>query len=146
MRYINVRNASTQSDLGTRVGVADNFFLRLRGMIARPKLEEGQGLLIKPCQAVHMQFMSQPLDVVMVSALGRVLALYPNLQPRDKTKWHGAARYAIELPPGTISRTDTRVGDEVTLNSHPLNRNGRRRRDVREGSGNRQPQNAEEKS
>ena len=132
MRYVSIRNTSTQVDLGSKVGLADKFLLRARGLIARPKLKEGEGLLVKPCQALRMTRFTQVTDVVMVGPGGRVLALYPKLEPGEKTEWHASARYALQLAPGTISRTDTRVGDEVSwggerTTSGPASMNGKGR-------------------
>jgi hypothetical protein len=57
--------------------------------------------------------MTFPLDIVFVDRHGRVLALYPELQPAGRSRWHGTAKYAIELPAGTIEATRTEVGDLV---------------------------------
>jgi uncharacterized protein len=113
MAHITVRNANTQKSFGDAIILANNFFLRLRGLILRPRLKEGQGLLLTPCKGVHMKMMKQPLDVLFIGKGGKVVAMYPDLQPGGRTPMHGAARVALEVPPGTIERTDTRLGDEI---------------------------------
>ena len=112
MRRIVVANATRGSVLGSEVGVADRWWLRLRGLLGRPPLEPGEGLLLDPCRAVHMLGMSYPLDVVFVDEKLTVVALYHELAPRARTGWH-AARYALELPAGTLRDTDTRQGDAL---------------------------------
>ena len=46
------------------VEIAKNFFSRLRGLMFRQKLETGRGLLLAPCDGVHMFFMRFAIDVV----------------------------------------------------------------------------------
>lgn len=108
-----VLNATRGSTLGSRVAVADRWWLRLRGMLARPEPAPGEGLLLTPCRAVHMVGMKYPLDVAFLAPDGEVVALYHALAPRERTAWHAAARDALELPAGTLRDTETREGDVV---------------------------------
>ncbi|NNG15021.1 MAG: DUF192 domain-containing protein [Gemmatimonadales bacterium] len=105
-------------ELGQRVGIADRWWSRLRGLLGRPPLEEGEGLLLVPCRSVHMLGMSFALDVAFLDSRGRVIALYHELQPGSRTRWHRPARYALELAAGTLAATHTGVGD--TLEWGPL--------------------------
>jgi uncharacterized membrane protein (UPF0127 family) len=50
-----------------------------------------------------------------VGGEGRVIALYHDLRPGKRSKYHGKAHRALELPVGTLRETDTRVGDLLTL-------------------------------
>lgn len=142
MNYLSVRNASTQRTLGARILPADSFLRRLRGLIARPRLQSGEGLLLSPCQGVHMRFMSQPLDVAVLDAEGRVLALYPGMMPGEKTRWYARARYVLELPPGMIEGTDTQLGDEIVwaIERSPMRRAAPTGKNGRASSDNRNPQ------
>jgi uncharacterized protein len=111
-----VRNASREGiDLGDRIGVANTFWTRLRGLLGAAPLEPGQGLLLDPCQAVHMYGMKQALDVAFLGAAGTVVAVYHELRPGQRSKYHSKARQALELPVGTLSVTETRVGDLLTI-------------------------------
>jgi len=113
MKRVAIMNRSRESVLGTRVGLADRWWLRARGFLGRPQPREGEGLLLSPCRAVHMVGMDFPLDVVFLDRHGRVLALYPGLRPGRRSGWHGRAKYAIEVPTGTIEATGTQIGDLV---------------------------------
>lgn len=113
MTYLRVLNASKQSVLGTRIGVADTRWLRLRGYLFRPEPAPGEGLMIVPCRGVHMYGMRYALDVVLLDRTGHVLAMYPELQPRTRSGVHREAKYAVELPVGTIAATGTSEGDNV---------------------------------
>jgi hypothetical protein len=57
--------------------------------------------------------MAFPLDVIFVNRHGEVLALYAGLSPGRRSGWHRRAKYALEVPAGTIDSTDTRVGDVI---------------------------------
>lgn len=108
-----ISNVSRATELGNRVGVADTRWLRLRGLLGRPEPRPGEGLLIEPSRAVHMYGMKYALDVIFIRPDGRVQALYPGLAPWSRSERHPGARYALELPVGTIERTNTREGDEL---------------------------------
>ena len=99
--------------LGDRIGVADRWWLRLRGLLGRPALPAGEGLLLDPCQAVHMLGMRFPLDVAFRDANGAVVAVYHALAPGARTSWHRAAATALELPAGTLQSSETDVGDTI---------------------------------
>ena len=112
-RAIRVENASREVLLGSRVTVADRWWTRARGLLGAPPLEPGQGLMLTPCRAVHLLGMRLPLDVVFLDAQWSVVAAYPRLAPGGRTRWHVDARHALELPPGTLERSGTRVGDTL---------------------------------
>ena len=112
-----VTNVSRGHTLGTRIGLADGWWSRLRGLLGRPAPAEGEGLLLLPCRSVHMFGMRYALDVAFLDRDGAVIAAYPALPPGARTRWHGRARAALELPPGTLGRTGTREGDTLAWRS-----------------------------
>ena len=121
MRIVQARNAARGTVLGRRVEVADSWWARLRGLLGRAPLAAGEGLLIEPCRAVHMSGMTYSIDVAFLAPDGAVVALYPDLAPGARTRWHRAARRALELPAGTIAATGTREGDVIlcATQEHP---------------------------
>ena len=80
----------------TRVRVASNYFLRLRGLIGQTNITEG--LLLRPCAQVHTYFMREPIDVIYLDRNGRVLSVEPAMEP-GRVGWyiHGAT-CVLELP------------------------------------------------
>ncbi len=113
MSTVQVRNADRDTVLGAEVEVADDWWHRLRGLLGRPPLKQGEGLLISPCRSVHMYGMKFGLDVVFLSRDGRVVGLYEALAPNRLTRWHRDALHALEVPSGTIARSGTRLGDRL---------------------------------
>lgn len=110
MKHVQVRNETTGANLGRKVGLADSWWPRLRGLLGRPALDNGEGLLLAPCRSVHMFGMAFPIDVAFLDEHGEVVALYPDLSPGRRTSWHRRARYALELPAGTLAATRTTMG------------------------------------
>lgn len=112
-RHIRVRNRSRGTLLGDRIRVADGFWSRLRGLLGRDGLGEGEGLLIEPSRGVHMYGMRFCLDVLLLDRERRVRKGFPGLAPGEVTGLRKGVRYALELPVGTIEATETRDGDLV---------------------------------
>ena len=111
MRLLRVVNTGRNRELGTRIGWADSFLARLRGMTGRPAPGAGEGLLLTPCRSVHMYGIRFPLDVAFIDRAGVVVASYPSLRPGARTRWHWDAVHALELPAGTLERSGTAKGD-----------------------------------
>jgi hypothetical protein len=111
---LHVRNLDRDTVLGTRVGLADGWWSRGRGLLGRGPLSAGEGLLLTPCRSVHMVGMRFPIDLVFLSGKGTVVGVCPDLSPGWRAKGHRDARHALELPAGTIAATGTCPGDQVT--------------------------------
>ncbi len=109
-----VRHAAGQL-LADRVEIADGTWSRLRGLIGRSSLDAGEGLLLTPCQAVHMYGVRFAVDVVFLDEAGGVVATYEGLEPGTRTPVHRDAYQALELPAGTVHRTGTHAGDRIRL-------------------------------
>lgn len=116
---VRVVNTTRGVELGARIGHADAWWPRLRGLLGRPAPGRGEGLLIEPCRGVHMYGMKYPLDVAFLDPEGAVMALYPGLAPGARTPMHAKARRAIEIPAGTLAATGTAVGDVLTCEPSP---------------------------
>lgn len=115
MKTLEAWNATRGTPLAEEVKLADTWWTRLRGMMARPEPAEHEGLLLEPCRAVHMYWMNYPLDVVFLDPEGRVVAVYHELAPSRRSKRHGEANRALELRAGRLAETQTEVGDQIEL-------------------------------
>jgi uncharacterized membrane protein (UPF0127 family) len=108
-------NVSRDVQLGDQILVANTHWARLRGMLGRPEPEPGEGLLLDPCQAVHMYWMRFALDVAFLDNQGEVVAVYHELEPARLSGRHKEAIRALELRAGTLEKSGTQVGDRIAL-------------------------------
>jgi uncharacterized protein len=115
MKLVAVRKAGAPKPLAERAGVADNFWQRARGLLGRPPLAEGEGLIIRPCKAIHTWGMGYPIDVAFLDRSGKVVASYERVRPCRRTGWHRGAQSALELPAGSLGRAAVAVGDVLSL-------------------------------
>jgi uncharacterized protein len=114
MTTIRVLNRTRGTVLGTHVRLADSLPARARGFLFRPAPAAGEGILLSPSKAVHMFGMTFPLDVIFISGAGEVVATYRDLAPWRRSRLHGSALHALELPAGTVRATGTVVGDALS--------------------------------
>lgn len=119
MIRIQVTNMTRGTVLGGDVQLADELWNRARGFLFRPEPGPGEGMLLSPCQGVHMFGMRFALDIVFIDEEGRVVGLYPNLRAWRWTSIHPMAMHALELPVGTIDRSRTRLGDALSWTAVP---------------------------
>ncbi len=115
MKTVAVHNLSRQVQLAARAGHATGFFERGRGLLGSPEPRAGEGLVIEPCNSVHMFFMGYSLDVIFADAQLTVTACVPELAPWTMSPMVWGSRYAIELPVGCIAASGTQVGDRLGL-------------------------------
>jgi hypothetical protein len=106
-----ITNRTRGTVLGTQVRLADTWWGRFRGFLARPRPEPGQGILLSPCGAVHTFGMRFALDVIFLDSGGDILAMEENMVPWRTSSRIPGARYVLEVPAGTIQATGTAVGD-----------------------------------
>lgn len=96
--------------LGTRIGRADTFLRRFRGLMLTDSLPEGSGLHIHPCRAVHSFLMKFPIDVLHLDKDGRIVGMERELKPGCIGATFRGTRSVVELPAGTLERAEVRVG------------------------------------
>jgi uncharacterized membrane protein (UPF0127 family) len=110
-----VGNTARNTILGETIEVASTAAQKVRGLLGRECLEDGQGLLFKGCSSLHTFFMSFPIDIVFTDRKGRVLKASSEVKPFKLVAAPLRAYYAIELPAGAIARSLTREGDVLTF-------------------------------
>jgi uncharacterized membrane protein (UPF0127 family) len=86
---------------------------RARGLLGRPQPLPGQGVWLKPCNAVHCWFMGYAIDVLFLDGEGRVLKLCSQLLPWRMAACRGA-RSVVELAGGEAERLKIAEGDVIT--------------------------------
>jgi uncharacterized membrane protein (UPF0127 family) len=97
-----------------RCTLADSPVTRLRGLLGRAGLEQGEGLLLRPASSVHTFFMRFPIDVVFLDRTLVVLGVADSVDPWRAASRRGA-KAVLELPAGESSRRGLTVGDQLSF-------------------------------
>lgn len=109
---IRVYNKTRGVEVARAADVADTSEKRRQGLLKHTGLAPGQGLWIKPCEAVHCFFMKFTIDVLFLNKSKVVVKSRPSLKP-----WRIAgalrAHSVLELPEGVIAATGTLAGDQL---------------------------------
>lgn len=115
MAELRVRNVTRDSLLAERARHARSLWHRTRGLLGTEPLAAGEGLVLEPCNSVHMVGMRYALDVVFADREGQVVGLSENLRPWRATRMYRGARFAVELPVGTVAASGTCTGDVLAF-------------------------------
>ena len=74
---------------GVKATVAHTFAERARGLIARPRPADGEGMLIEKCNAIHTFFMRYPIDATFLDRENRVVKVVRGIRPWRPFVWGG---------------------------------------------------------
>jgi hypothetical protein len=114
-----VYNKTRETFVATSATVADGYFSRLIGLLGRTKrwAHLGAGLWIVPSRGVHTIGMLFPIDLVFLSREKEVVHIEEVVKPFRVSRVSLKAASVLELPPHTIYRTGTKVGDRFEISS-----------------------------
>jgi uncharacterized protein len=94
---------------------ANTFVKRLKGLMFRTRPLHEEGLLITPCNSIHMCFMFFSIDVVFLSKQNEVIKVVHNLKPWRFVLPVKGAYSTLELTAGAIERYEIKEGDFLNL-------------------------------
>jgi uncharacterized protein len=109
-----VRNHTRDTVLGDAVEIADTSEKRRVGLLKHERLEPGSGLWIVPCESVHTFFMKFPIDLVYLDKQRKVRKVR-HAVPAWRLSACLTAHSILELPAGTVEKSGTVPGDELSL-------------------------------
>lgn len=102
-------------DLQLRIIYADSIWKRFKGLLFYKKPITNVGLLITPCNSIHMFFMRFPIDVVFLDESNIAVKIVEQIKPWRVIPPVSDAHSALELPAGTIDKMNIRQGDTIIL-------------------------------
>jgi uncharacterized membrane protein (UPF0127 family) len=114
-QYVRFVNSTRKTVLAERAFRARTIFSRFKGLLGTSELATGRGLLLDPCNGIHMFWMTYAIDAVFVDRDYKVVGLVSNIKPWSVSKVFRDARACLELPSGTIDLTATAVGDVLNF-------------------------------
>jgi uncharacterized membrane protein (UPF0127 family) len=112
-----VINTTRGTTVGNKIELADTSLKRMFGLLGRSGLDAGGGLWIKPSSGVHTVGMAFGIDVVGLDRNHKVIKLWRCLVPFRVTSVSFRMRSVLELPCGTISRSQMELGDQLQISS-----------------------------
>lgn len=91
--------------------------MRLQGMIGRKFSEKMDAMIFPRCNAIHMLFMTIPLDVLFLDRGNRVVRVVRHIRPWHPGIWVRDAVTAVEFPAGSLDGVS--CGDRIRLDHPP---------------------------
>ncbi len=98
-----------------KIEKADTFFKRLRGLIGRKNLPQGQGLLIAPCNSIHMLFMKFDIDAIFIDRNFTIKKIVENVKSWTGLAFCFGAWAVVEVSAGEASRLNLAVGQKLEV-------------------------------
>lgn len=108
-------SASRSVTIASNLKEASNFFSRLKGLLGKTALDDGEGLWMARCRAIHTIGMRFPIDVVFLNGDLMVKKVVKDLRPFHPIVFCWSAKGVLELPAGTIERVQIQVGDRIEI-------------------------------
>jgi len=120
-KRVYVYNKTRETFVATNASVADSYLGRLVGLLGRTSrwARPGQGLWIVPSYGVHTIGMLFSIDIVFLDRSNHVVHTEEHVRPFRISKVILKADSVLELPPHTIFRTRTHVGDILEIGPLP---------------------------
>jgi hypothetical protein len=114
-----VTNVARGTVVGETIEVAASATQKVKGLLGRECLEDGQGLLFKGAGSLHTLFMRFPIDVIYADKKGKVVKIARAVRPFKLVAAPLRCHYALELPVGAIAASRTEVGDHLSFEEEP---------------------------
>ena len=113
-RTASITNQTRGTAVAESVLLADNPWLRLRGLLGRDSLPAGEGILLTPSPSIHSAFMRFEFDAVFLDRNMKILRLVERM-PAWKARSAKGAKSVLELAAGEIEARGLQVGDELAV-------------------------------
>ena len=112
-----VYNKTRETFVATKAKVADGYLSRLVGLLGKTRrwARAGQGLWIVPSHGVHTIGMLFAIDLIFLDTGRQVVHIEEHVRPFRISRVSLKATSILELPPHTVFRTGTRVGDQLEI-------------------------------
>lgn len=116
-RLLYVYNQTRETFVATEATLADSYLRRLVGLLGKTRrwAQLGRGLWIVPSRGVHTIGMLFPIDLIFLGKEKEVVHVEEHVRPFRISKVSLKAASVLELPPHTIYRSGTQVGDRLEI-------------------------------
>jgi uncharacterized protein len=116
-RSLYVYNKTRETFVATEATLADSYLRRLVGLLGKTRrwAQLGRGLWIVPSRGVHTIGMMFPIDLIFLGKEKEVVHIEEHVRPFRISAVSLKATSVLELPPHTIYRSGTQVGDRLEI-------------------------------
>lgn len=114
MKKMKIINTKNEKVIANEVLHAKSFSSRLKGLMFVEQINNGDGMLIEPCNSIHTFFMKFSLDVVFLDKQNKVVQIRRNMKPWRMTSLIYKAVKTLELPAGKLL-DEIDKGDELRM-------------------------------
>jgi len=90
-------------DVLATVDFSPGLWFRMKGLLGRDSLDAADGILLAPCNSIHMFFMRFPIDAVFLDREMRVIRVFDSIAPWRLTPVLRKARAVVEVAAGSAS-------------------------------------------
>lgn len=110
-----IKNLSNNKILTKRKNYCKSIVSKASGLMFSSKTNRGLVFFFdkKQKMSLHMFFVFYPLDVLFLDEKKKVVEIKKNFKPFTFYNSKKEAMYFIELPAGTVKKTDTLIGDKI---------------------------------
>ena len=99
--------------ISSKVRVADTVLDRMVGLLKTESLNEGESLLIEPCNSIHTFFMKFNIDVLFLDKDLKIVKIFRDMPPWRITLPYIKAKKVIEANANSFNELN--VGDQLEL-------------------------------
>ena len=112
-RQVKILNKSKNTILAGKAELAENIGARMKGLLGRRSLGQGEALVIRPCASIHTFGMRFTIDAVFFDKDNKAIAALHDLKPFRISGLYPKAKGVVEVPAGTLLGSQLAVGDEL---------------------------------
>ena len=108
-----IRNGRTGDVLASTAEDAKGPWKSFKGLMLKSSIPDGYGLVFRPAQGIHTNFMRFPIDLIYFDRENRVTKIRPAMVPWrwDFTRAAGV----IEMNPGSAAKANLQPGDPLVF-------------------------------
>ena len=114
-RMIRVQNTTRGTTVAGTCRIAGSIRERIFGLHLLPRLQDGEGLLLRGSTTIDTTFMRYPIDLVFLDRSARVTRVVHAMRPWRMVLSGGGGADCLEVPAGTAAATGTEKGDQLRL-------------------------------
>ena len=106
-----IRNGRTGYLVSEHAEEAKGAWRSFMGLMFKPGIPDGYGLVFRPARGIHTNFMRFPIDLIYFDRENRVVKVREGMRP---WRWDfTSAAGVVEMNPGSAARADLRPGDPL---------------------------------